>query len=133
MPNEKEESVIDLNNENWEKNVEKSSKPVMVMFYSPTCPHCVAIEPYFRQYSKDFKDAVFFARLNIVDNQNIAIKYGVMGTPTFKFFCKGHPVHEMVGEVYPYLLKRAVEEGLQNGSHCANTTTWINFGITGYA
>ena len=43
----------------------------------------------YTEYSKDFKDTVDFARLNIIDNQNIALKYGVMGTPTFKFFCKG--------------------------------------------
>lgn len=128
-----EDNVMELDNEIWGEKVEKSKKPVMVMFYSPTCPHCNAMEPYFREYSKDFKDTVDFARLNIIDNQNIALKYGIMGTPTFKFFCKGKPIHDMVGEIYPSLIKKAIEEVLQNGNHCANSTTWFDFGITGYA
>ena len=128
-----EDYVIELDSETWNNKVEKSEKLVIVLFYSPTCPHCKAMEPYFREYSKDFKDTAIFAKLNIVDSQSIAIKYGVMGTPTFKLFCKGKPVHEIVGEIYPSLLKKAVEETIQNGNHCVNSTTWFDFGITGYA
>ena len=127
------QDVIELNNANWEKNVEKEEKPVMVMFYSTSCPHCQAMEPHFEKYANEFKDKVVFANVNVADNPTIVGRYGIMGTPTFKFFCKGKPTQELVGAIYPTLLKKAIEETLQHGSQCVKNTTWIDPGITGYA
>jgi hypothetical protein len=56
-----------------------------------------------------------------------------MGTPTFKFFCKGKPIQELVGAIYPTLIKKTVEDSLKQGLQCVNNTTWIDLGITGYA
>jgi len=125
--------VIDLNDVNWEKIVEKEGKPVMVMFYSTSCPYCHVMEPHFKKYANEFKDKIVFAKVNIVDNPIIVGRYGIMGTPTFKFFCKGKPIQELVGSVYPTLLKKTVEDSLQHGSQCIKNTTWIDPGITGYA
>jgi thiol-disulfide isomerase/thioredoxin len=118
--------------ETWENTVEKAKKPVVVMFYSPNCPHCQAMDPYFQQYSKEFQGKVAFVKVNIVDNVIVAAKYGVMGTPTFKFFCNGRPFVDRVGEMYPALIKKFVEDSLQDSPDCANKATWIDFGITGY-
>ena len=46
------------------------------------------------------------ARLNIMTNLWTAERYGIRSTPSFKFFCDGKPVREMVGAVYPALLKK---------------------------
>ena len=127
------QDVIELNDANWEKSVEKGEKPVMAMFYSTTCPHCHAMEPHFEKYANEFKDKVVFAKVNIMDNPTIVRRYGVMGTPTFKFFCKGQPIQELVGAVYPTSLKKTIEDSLQHGSQCVKNTTWIDPGITGYA
>ena len=48
-----DDSFIELNEKDWEKQVEKSKIPVLVMFHSPTCAHCHVMEPYFRQYAKE--------------------------------------------------------------------------------
>jgi thioredoxin-like negative regulator of GroEL len=100
-----EEEVLELNDKEWEKQVEKSKIPVLVMFHSPTCAHCHVMEPYFRKYADEHTGKMKFIRLNIMTNQFITQRYGVMGTPTFKFFCQGRPIQELVGEVYPPLLK----------------------------
>ena len=127
------QDIIELNDANWVKKVEKEEKPVMVMFFSNSCPHCQAIEPHFEKYAIEFKDKVVFANVNVADNPTIVGRYGIMGTPTFKFFCKGKPIQELVGAIYPTLLKKAIEETLQHGSQCVKNTTWIDPGITGYA
>jgi thioredoxin-like negative regulator of GroEL len=124
--------VIELNDTNWEKKVEKEEKPVMVMFYSTTCSHCQVMEPHFQKYAKDFKDKVLFAKVNIINNPTIVERYGIMGTPTFKFFCNGQPVQELVGEMYPSLLKKTIEDAFQHSYQCFKNTTWIDPGITGY-
>ena len=125
-------SVLELTDITWEKAVEKSDLPVFVMFYSPTCPHCRTMEPYFRQFAQEFEGTAAFARINIMTNQWTAERYGVRSTPTFKMFCSGRPFQEMVGAVYPALLKRMVEEALSGGSECVQKSTKISYDITGY-
>jgi len=125
-------TLVEVSDLLWERVVEKSEKPVAVMFYSDTCPYCRIIEPYFVTYSKEFRDTVVFARLNIMSSMWTAERYGVRGTPTFKFFCGGKPVFEIVGAVFPAILKKMVEEVLVHGKECAGRVTEINYEITGY-
>jgi thioredoxin 1 len=125
--------VIELDDKNWEKIVEKAEKPVFIMFSSPTCPYCKQMRPSFIEYASEYKDNVIFAFVDIAKTTAIASRYGVMGTPTFKFFCKGHPIHEVVGAMYPDLLKKAVENSLEYGPGCAKNTTWRAPDISGYA
>jgi thiol-disulfide isomerase/thioredoxin len=127
------ENVKMLDDKTWEKTVEKGKRPVVVMFTSPTCPYCRQMKPYFEEYAAEYKDKIIFAEVDISQSQTIASRYGVMGTPSFKFFCKGKPINELVGAIYPALLKKTVEESLEHGSHCADNTTWIDSSISGYA
>jgi thioredoxin 1 len=127
-----QQDLIELDDRTWERSVEKSAKPVAVMFYSPTCVFCHQIEPYFRNYAREYRDTVVFARVNVMTSQWTAERYGVKSTPTFKFFCSGKPVQEVVGSVYPFLLKKMVDEVLVHGKECAKNSTLIDYEITGY-
>ena len=127
------ESSVEVSDTTWEKIVEKGNKPVMVMFSSPTCPHCRQMEPYFEEYAKEFTDKVIFAKVNVAATPTIASRYGIMGTPTFAFFCHGHPVQSFSGAVYPTIIKKAVEDGLKQGPECVAKTTWSDSSISGYA
>lgn len=126
------QDVLEVNDKSWEKIVEKAEKPVMVMFYSTSCPYCQQMKPHFEGYAGEFKDMVVFVKVNVAENPAVAGRYNIMGVPAFKFFCDGHPIQELTGTVYPPLLKKAVEDGLQHGSDCVKNTTWIDSGITGY-
>jgi thioredoxin 1 len=128
-----DEDVVDVTEADWENAVEKSSSPVVVMFHSPTCPNCREIEPFFDEFATEFKGKAVFMKLNVLDNPYIAERYGVMGTPTFKFFCSGRPVGEVVGAAYPPLIKRTIEETLERGAECAERSTKIDYSLTGYA
>jgi len=127
-----EDPLLEGDDINWEKTVERKTKPVAVMFYSPTCAFCHQMEPYFKSYAQEFKDLVIFVRMNIMANQWTAERYGVRSTPTFKFFCNGKPVQEMVGAVYPALLKKMIDEVLIHGKECAKNSTPVNYDVTGY-
>ena len=116
----------------WETLVEKEKKPVAVMFYSPACTFCHQMEPYFRNYAAEYRETVAFVRLNILASPWTAERYGVRSTPTFKFFCNGKPVQEIVGAVYPALLKKMIDEVLLHGKECAKNPTAIDYEITGY-
>ena len=125
-------TVIEIEDMTWGEVVESSKKPVIVMFYSPACPYCKAMEPFFMNYSREFKNSAVFARINIEMNSWTVERYGVQGTPMFKFFCQGRPVWEQVGQVYPSILKSAVEEMINYGEECIRKSTPIGQDITGY-
>jgi thioredoxin-like negative regulator of GroEL len=127
-----EDPLLEGDDISWENTVEKEAKPVAVMFYSPTCAFCHQMEPYFKSYAQEFKDSVIFVRINIMANQWTAERYGVRSTPTFKFFCNGKPVQEMVGAIYPALLKKMIDEVLIHGKECAKNSTPVNYDVTGY-
>jgi len=126
------ESLIELTDLTWEQMVERSGTPVLVMFYSPNCPHCRTMKPYFSQHAREYTGVVSFARLDVTTNQWTAERYGVQSIPTFKMFCNGKPFQELVGAVNPALLKRMVEEGLASGKECSGNSTAVSYDITGY-
>ncbi len=128
-----DENVVELRERDWESKVEKSGTPVVVMFHSPTCGHCREIEPFFREFAREFEGKVLFGRLNITESPYLAERYGVMGTPTFKFFCSGRPVQELVGATYPAILKKTIEETMERGPECIKRSTKIDYTMTGYA
>jgi thioredoxin-like negative regulator of GroEL len=88
--------------------------------------------PYYAQYAQEYKDKVLFARVDVSVNLFTGERNGVKGTPTFKFFCQGRPVTELVGAVYPAILKRTVDEVLIHGKECISKSTEIDYEISGY-
>jgi len=95
----------------WEEVVERSKMPVLAIFHTPSCTYCQEIMPYFEEYARKFQGRGKFVRINTLESSFIPDRYGVMATPTFKLFCGGRPIQEMVGTVQPFLLKRMVEGG----------------------
>jgi thioredoxin 1 len=127
-----DKGYIELDTASWEKVVEKAALPVSVMFYTPTCPHCRVIRPYFEQFGREMEGRMIFAVLNVASNAWIGERYGVRATPTFKWFCNGKPVQELVGAVYPALIKKISEDVLVYGKECAEKSTTLQYEITGY-
>ena len=125
--------ITELNDLNWENFVEKTEKPVIVMFYSETCPHCRTIKPYFEEYAGNYHEKMQFGMLNIANSIWIGEKFGVMATPTFKFFCAGRPIQELVGAVYPKILEKRILEMIEHGAECMEKSTEIKYEVTGYA
>ena len=125
-------TVIEVENSTFPDLVEKAKLPVVVMFYTPTCVHCRAMAPSYAQYAQEYKDKVLFARIDVSVNLFTGERYGVKGTPTFKFFCQGRPVTELVGAVYPAILKRTIEEVFIHGKECITRSTEIDYEISGY-
>lgn len=82
--------------DDW-RRVLKSTRPVAVEFYLPTCPACARMTPIFRKLSSEYNDRMVFALVNAKESPDLADGYGVMGVPTVKFFCDGRSVYEIVG------------------------------------
>ena len=117
---------MEANAQNWKEKILESKKLVLVEFWSPQCPHCRMIAPVYNELSEEYGDKLKFAKLNVIEsqeNQELAVRYGVMGTPTFKFFCGGRPVQDVVGALPKDHLQQAIEFAIKKHKDCAEKST----------
>ena len=89
------DSVLEVNAKNWEKEILSSEKLVLVEFWHESCPSCKEFAPIFSKVSKEYNDELKFCKLNVLknkENKDLAIKYGLVSTPTLIFFCNGKTI-----------------------------------------
>ena len=73
---------IKLSTENFEKEVLKSEKPVLVDFYADWCGPCNAMAPVIEELAKELEGKVKVGKINVDENPDIAVEYNVMSIPT---------------------------------------------------
>jgi len=91
------EEILKINESAFEKEVLKSTLPVMVDFTAVWCGPCKMLEPVVMQLSLDWAGKVKVVKLDVDDNSNLAVQYGVMGVPTLILFVNGNPVQRLSG------------------------------------
>ena len=107
-----EEVLIQLTDSNFEQEVLKSEKPVLVDFWASWCGPCKAIGPVVEELATAFKDQVKVGKLNIDDNPNAAKTYGVMSIPTLVLFKGGNVIDKVIGLVPKGRLEDLIKKGL---------------------
>ena len=90
-------SVINLTSENFENEVLKSEKPVLVDFWAEWCGPCRMMAPVVEELEKEMGNEVKFAKIYIDECPDLAEKYNVMSIPTFKCFKNGTETGTTVG------------------------------------
>lgn len=93
------ETIIEIDDDSFEKEVLNSEKPVMVDFWAPWCGPCRAIGPIVEELEKAHGDKVKFVKLNVDDNPVSPSKYGIRAIPTLIFFKDGKSVDQITGMV----------------------------------
>ena len=92
-----ETPVIELTSQNFNQEI-KNNELLLVDFWAEWCGPCKSMHPIFTRMAKKYKQ-IRFARVNIDDAQDIAMKYGVQSIPTFIMFKNAEVVNTMVGAV----------------------------------
>lgn len=82
---------------NFESDVLKSSEPVVVDFWAEWCGPCKMIAPALEEISDEMAGQVKITKLNIDENQDMAMKYGVRSIPMLILFKDGEPAASQVG------------------------------------
>lgn len=90
-------SVLKVSNENYKEEVLDSEKVVLVDFYADWCGPCKMMAPIVEEISEELGDKVKVCKVNVDDNQDLAMQYGIMSIPTLLFIKNGKLEKTLVG------------------------------------
>src|SRR3989344_3826098 len=105
-------SAVHTTDANFENDVLQSDVPVIVDFWAAWCAPCRVIAPVLEEISEKYKGRLKVVKLNVDENQVMAMKYGIMSIPNLKFFKGGEVVDEIVGALPRQILEQKVEANI---------------------
>jgi thioredoxin 1 len=102
--------AIVFTDQNFEEEVIKSEKPVLVDFWAPWCGPCQMMGPIVEELSTEMGDKMKIGKLNVDENGGTAQKFSIMSIPALKVFKGGQVIKEFVGVQSKETLKEELEK-----------------------
>ena len=96
--------------ENFSTEVLASDKVVLVDFYADWCGPCRMVAPIVEQIAEEYADRAVVGKLNVDENEEIAVRYGVMSIPTLIAFKNGEVAGKLVGVQPKEVIERLIQE-----------------------
>lgn len=104
-----EKSLIEVNESNFQEEVLDSALPVLVDMWAPWCMPCRMVAPTVEKIAQDNADKLKVCKLNVDDNQNIAVRYSIQGIPALLIFKDGKEYDRIVGAVPPQAIQSKLD------------------------
>lgn len=89
--------IVNVNKDNFKQEVLESKVPTIVDFWAPWCGHCVNLAPTLDEIAKEKDGAVKVCKVNVDENQELAMEYGIMTIPAIFLFEEGQKKANVVG------------------------------------
>ncbi|MBN2381760.1 thioredoxin [bacterium] len=91
------EHVIEITDLNIKKEVMESEIPVIVDCWAPWCGPCLMVAPTIAEIAQEFQGTLKVGKLDVDQNQDTAMKFGIRSIPTILIFNKGEYVDQIIG------------------------------------
>ena len=88
---------IIITKDNFTKEVLESDVPVLVDFWATWCGPCRMIAPFVEEIAKEYEGKVKVCKINVDDEGELAVKFGIMSIPTVMVIKEGKVVNTAVG------------------------------------
>lgn len=108
---EEKEMVIKVNSENFETEVLKSEKTVLIDFYADWCGPCKMLSPIVEQVASE-NNNIKVVKINIDDEQDLAVNYGIMSIPTLVVIKNGQEINRAVGVIPKSEVKELIKNNI---------------------
>ena len=102
--------LMEFTDDNFESEVLKSDKLCLVDFWAEWCGPCRMVGPIVEEIAKEYAGKLKVGKLNVDNNSQTAVKYGIMSIPSLLFFNGGKVVEQIVGAVPKKQLVQKIEK-----------------------
>jgi len=109
----KTDSITHVTAKTWDAEVLRSNLPVLVDFWAEWCGPCRMVGPAVEQIGKIMAGKIKVAKLNVDENQQIAMKYGVQSIPSLILFKDGKEVGRTIGAAPKETYLKFIENSLK--------------------
>jgi thioredoxin 1 len=91
------ENIVTINEQNFAQEVDQSTTPVLLDFWAEWCGPCKMIGPSLNELADEYKGRVKVGKVNVDENQNLAVKFHISGIPAVFMVKGGQVVEQVVG------------------------------------
>lgn len=89
--------ALEITDRTFKESVLQSDKPVLVDFWATWCAPCRMLSPVIEQLHNEFEGKAVVAKVDVDNNQQVALEYGIRSIPTLLIFKNGEVVDKIVG------------------------------------
>jgi thioredoxin 1 len=112
--------MIHVTSSSWNEDVLTSDLPVLVDFWAEWCGPCRMVGPAVEQLSQTMSDKIKVAKVNVDENKEIAMRYGIRSIPSLVLFKDGKEIARTIGAASKDKYQKFVEESLLSSKSIAS-------------
>lgn len=101
-------SEINLNSSNFNEEINNTDKLVLVDFFATWCGPCKMLSPIISEIASDYSNSIKVCKVNVDENQKLALKYNIVSVPTIIFFKNGEEIKSSIGFCEKYELDNII-------------------------
>lgn len=103
-------NIVDLTDGDFESTISNSEVPVVVDFWAPWCGPCKMIAPLMAELADEYAGKLAVAKMDIAENPQTAVKFGIKSIPALLFFKKGQVAATIIGAATKDKIKSQIDE-----------------------